>query len=129
MGERIRDSLAHARDQGVTGPADEVFLARVRNERSRRRRPMIAAIGAGLALAACAALAVVVLRPVPTPPVPQAEEPTVAEAPPERGTVIEPAKATLATLLRLNADGDLDSLVLSRADCVAWTRAVSPLGR
>lgn len=115
----------------ASGRADEAFLKRVREERSRRRRPVIAVFGAATAIAACALLAFVLFPQSPAPTQPSA--PILANATPPRPapTSIEPASATLATLMRLNAgrdDLDLDSLVLSRADCVAWTRTISPLG-
>jgi hypothetical protein len=134
MDERAQDMIENWRDgesaDVSTGRADAAFLARVRQEHRRRQRPVLAIIGTAAALAACALLAFVLF-----PSAPRATSvspgPTIADAEPVRPVQewIEPSAATLATLTRLNASGDLDALVLSRADCVAWTRTVSPLGR
>lgn len=134
MDERAQDMIENWRDGESadisTGRADAAFLARVRHEHRRRRRPVIAIIGVAAALAACALLAFVMFPSAPRP-TPASPTPIIADAEPIREVEewIEPSAATLATLTRLNASGDLDSLVLSRADCVAWTRTVSPLGR
>ena len=111
------------------GRANDAFLARVRAESDRCKRPVIAIIGAAVALAACALLAFVLFPSAPSaPPAPQTV--IIDVAPNHRAQEwIEPSAATLATLTRLNSGGDLDALVLSRADCVAWTRTVNPLGR
>ncbi len=133
MDERAQTMIENWRDgesaDVSTGRADAAFLARVRQEHRRRRRPVIATIGVFTALAACALLAFVLFPSAS--PAPSAQPPVIADAEPVRPVQewIEPSSATLATLTRLNASGDLDSLILSRADCVAWTRTVSPLGR
>ena len=135
MDDRTPDTLAawgeRETSAAAPGRADEAFLTRVRQEHDRRRRPVIAVIGVATAIAACALLAFVLFPRSPAPT--QTGAPSVANATPARPAPasIEPASATLATLTRLNAgrdDVDLDSLVLSRADCVAWARTVSPLG-
>jgi hypothetical protein len=134
MDERAQDMIENWRDgesaDVSTGRADAAFLARVRREHHRRRRPVIAIIGVATALAACALLAFV-LFPTSPSAAPTPNAPVIADAEPVRPVQewIEPSAATLATLTRLNASGDLDALVLSRADCVAWTRTVSPLGQ
>lgn len=134
MDERAQDMLANWRAGEAadvsTGRADGAFVARVRQEHHRRRRPVIAIIGVTAALAACALLAFV-LFPTSQNTTPPARAPVIADSEPIKPVQewIEPSAATLATLTRLNASGDLDSLILSRADCVAWTRTVSPLGR
>lgn len=134
MDERAQDMLANWRAGEAadvsTGRADGAFVARVRQEHHRRRRPVIAIIGVTVALAACTLLAFVMF-PTSARTTPASPAPIIADAEPIRDVEewIEPSAATLATLTRLNASGDLDSLVLSRADCVAWTRTVSPLGR
>jgi len=135
MDDRARDMIENWRDGEAadvsTGPADAAFLARVRHERRRRQRPVLAVLGAASALAACALVAFAVFpRPGATRPAPR---PAIDVARPEAVRParewIEPSAASLAALLRLNAHSDVDSLVLSRADCVAWTRTVSPLER
>jgi Rieske Fe-S protein len=134
MDNRDHDTLKNWADVELAelsrGRADDAFLARVRTEHARRKRPVIAIIGVAAAIAASALLAFVLFPAAPrATPAPGA--PIIADAEPIRPVQesIEPSAATLATLTRLNAGGDLDSLVLSRADCVAWTRTVNPLGR
>ncbi len=132
MDNRDHDTLTNWADAELAelarGRANDAFLARVRVEQTRRKRPVIAMIGAVSALAACAILAFVLYPSTPVAPPPQTVIVDVAPNPTAQEW-IEPSAATLATLTRLNASGDLDSLVLSRADCVAWTRTVNPLGR
>ncbi len=134
MDNRDRDTLNNWADDELAelsrGRADDAFLARVRAEHTRRIRPVIAVIGVGIALAACAILAFVLVPNTPIAPPPASQTVIVDVAPrPSAPDWIEPSAATLATFSRLNAGGDLDSLILSRADCVAWTSGVSPLGR
>jgi hypothetical protein len=113
----------------ASGRANDAFLARVRQERAQRRRPVIAVIGAGVAIAACAIAAFVLFPTAPKATAPAQSSVMVESEPaPPAQDWIEPSEATLATLMRLNARGDIDTLVLSRADCVAWTRNSSPLG-
>lgn len=110
------------------------FLARVRAERSHRRTVVLGSIGAGLALAA--SLAIVAWIGVKGPSAPAPSDHQLADAPPAVPTPVavaaswvEPSESTMANLWRLNESRGLDDLILPRADSVAWTRTVSPLGR
>jgi hypothetical protein len=113
----------------ASGRANAAFLARVRHEHARRRRPVIAVIGAVAALAACAAVALILFPAAPGITA-TAPTPAIVDIEPVRPAqeLIEASDATLATLMRLNARSDIDTLILSRADCVAWTSGASPLG-
>lgn len=125
---------AWADDERAAPLAGDEFLSRVRAERSRRRTVVLGSIGAGLALAASLALVAWIglsASTTPTPPDHQlADAPVSAPAPVVvAASWVEPSESTMANLWRLNETRGLDDLILPRADSVAWTRTVSPLGR
>ncbi|MBX3354026.1 MAG: hypothetical protein KF684_13940 [Phycisphaeraceae bacterium] len=135
--ERL-DTLLHAwaEDERAAPLAGDAFLSRVRAERSRRRAVVLGTVGAGFALAA--SLAIVAWlgfsAPAASPPSDhqRADAPLSPSEPAQPVVVaaswIEPSESTMANLWRLNESRGLDDLILPRADSVAWTRTVSPLG-